>query len=76
MNVNCDDESIQEVNNYKGPPLESNCILIHPMIRIVKNIALGEEHILLHCIETGSSNLEKLYGMGSNKWGQLGINPL
>jgi len=55
----------------------------------VKSVSMGEAHMIIHCsvagpaekvlglISTGrrGPTKEMLFGMGDNKWGQLGFNP-
>jgi len=39
----------------------------------VKHVALGREHLMALCADYDGS--ERVYVAGSNKWGQLGIDP-
>lgn len=43
-------------------------------VKMVKRIHLGELHMIVSCVDQASDKI-KVYGMGKNTWGQLGINP-
>ena len=42
-------DDIRKKIEYVGPALQNNVICLHMNIKKVKNIALGEEHMLAHC---------------------------
>lgn len=48
--------------------------MIPRRVNVVKNICLGEMHMVAHCVDSLTNN-DVAYGMGDNKWGQLGKNP-
>ena len=60
--------------NFFGPPLLENTLIVPRKIRVVKYVTLGEAHMVLHGTESDSRN-EVVYGAGDNRWGQLGLNP-
>ena len=76
--------------DYIGPSLGSNVFWLSRKTREVHKVALGEKHIIVHCTEAGSGPVsimnialgkntqpqEMLYGLGDNRWGQLGFDPI
>ena len=69
----------QDVKQYafesiKGKQLEINQLQLPRRIKIVKNISLGQSHLIAHCVDNFTGD-DVIYGMGSNKWGQLGHDP-
>lgn len=59
--------------DWKGPPLGTNVLLLNPDIKIVKHIAIGEGHMV--ALVQNEMNMNALWGMGTTKWGQLGLDP-
>ena len=63
----------QDVKQYafesiKGKQLEINQLQLPRRIKIVKNISLGQSHLIAHCVDNFTGD-DVIYGMGSNKWG-------
>lgn len=61
-----------ESTGYLGPKLNDNAIWLKRN-RYVNNIALGESHMFVQCTHVQDGPV--VYVMGSNEWGQLGIDP-
>ena len=66
------DEDNLESTGYVGPKLNDNAIWLKRNRR-VDHIALGESHMVVLGHHVGVK--QEVYVMGSNQWGQLGINP-
>jgi hypothetical protein len=62
-----------DLEQWDGPPLASNLLVLPKSIRTVGHVALGESHLIALC--TTVKQHKVLYGMGTNKWGQLGKDP-
>lgn len=53
---------------------ELNIVKLPTGVRRVFNIAVGEQHMLMLCLDPKNPRA-CLYGLGVNLWGQLGIDP-
>jgi hypothetical protein len=59
--------------DWQGPPLGLNMLLLPVEIKVVKHVAMGEGHLI--ALVTNQLNENALWGMGTTKWGQLGQDP-
>ena len=68
------DDDLDIVAEYSWPrEPHANHLCVHPSVARVKHVALGEKHMLALCVD--HDGYDRVYVAGSNKWGQLGIDP-
>ena len=66
---------LPDQEHYDGKQLPVNIVRLPKTIQRIIRISLGETHMIAHCI--GPNNKKGcIYGVGGNKWGQLGLNPM
>jgi len=63
---------LNDYDQWDGPPLAGNLLVMPKTLKRVENVALGENHMVAICTNHKG---KVIYGMGSNKWGQLAIDP-
>ena len=60
-----DYEEIKLENEYVGPSLPLNTLCLHQNVERVKHVALGQQHLLAHCVNK-ETNKDGIYVMGDN----------